>query len=97
MIIGEDTITLEAARGDQAQASEAVSAIIDTQAGEPVIDAAGFNPHYLLNALEALATPYVHISFTGSGKPCLITALPSLDGEPNGDYRHVIMLMRLSS
>lgn len=97
MLIGDDTITLEAARGDQAQASEAVSAIIDTASGEPVIDAAGFNPQYLLNALEALTTPYVHISFTGSGKPCLITALPALDGEPNNDYRHVIMLMRLSS
>ncbi|MDR0285792.1 MAG: DNA polymerase III subunit beta [Propionibacteriaceae bacterium] len=97
MRIGTDEITLEAARGDQAQATEAVTALVDYAGGEPVLTEAGFNPHYLLDALSALDTPYVHFSFTGSGKPCLVTALPDLDGEPADDYRHVIMLMRLSS
>ncbi|MDR2931181.1 MAG: DNA polymerase III subunit beta [Propionibacteriaceae bacterium] len=97
MKIGTDSVTLEAARGDQAQASEAVSAMVDHGAGDPPLTDAGFNPHYLLDALSVLDTPYVHMAFTGSGKPCLITALPDLDGEPLDDYRHVIMLMRLSS
>ncbi|MDR2974880.1 MAG: DNA polymerase III subunit beta [Propionibacteriaceae bacterium] len=97
MLIERDSITLEAARGDQAQASEAVSAIVEHGAGDPPLTEAGFNPHYLLDALGALDTPYVHVAFTGSGKPCLITALPDLDGDPLEDYRHVIMLMRLSS
>ncbi|MCL2736506.1 MAG: DNA polymerase III subunit beta [Propionibacteriaceae bacterium] len=97
MRIDSDSIVLEAARGDQAQASESVSALVDCGAGEPPLTEAGFNPHYLLDALSALDTTYVHISFTGSGKPCLVTPLPDLDGEPSPDYRHVIMLMRLSS
>ena len=97
MKIDADSVTLEAARGDQAQASETVTALVDHGAGEPPLTAAGFNPHYLLDALSALDTTYVHIAFTGSGKPCLITALPELDGEPADDYRHVIMLMRLSN
>jgi len=98
MKIDQNAITLEAARGDQAQASEAVSALVDYGAGEPPLTEAGFNPHYLLDVLSVLDTTYVHIAFTGSGKPCLVTPLADLDGEPQGDdYRHVIMLMRLSS
>ncbi|MCL2785024.1 MAG: DNA polymerase III subunit beta [Propionibacteriaceae bacterium] len=97
MRIEAESVTLEAARGDQAAASEAVQAVIDFAAGEPPLSEAGFNPHYLLDALSILDTPYVHIAFTGSGKPCLITALEDMDGEPLQDYRHVIMLMRLSN
>jgi len=97
MRIDADSVTLEAARGDQAQAVEVVSALVDYNASEPPITEAGFNPHYLLDALSALDSNYVHIAFTGSGKPCLVTALPDLDGTPDDDYRHVIMLMRLSS
>ena len=59
--------------------------------------AAGFNPHYLSDALNALDTPYVNFSFTAPGKPCLLTPLAEIDGEPSTDYRHVIMLMRLPS
>jgi len=97
MLLGEDSVQLEAARGDQAQASEAVSALISHGNADVEIEAVGFNPHYLTDALGALTTPYVCISFTGSGKPCLIRALADLDAEPSDDYRHVIMLMRLSS
>ncbi|MCL2470938.1 MAG: DNA polymerase III subunit beta [Propionibacteriaceae bacterium] len=97
MRIDQESVTLEAARGDQAQASEAVSAVVDFGPGDPPLTEAGFNPHYLMDALSILDSTYVHISFTGSGKPCLVTALPDLDGEPATDYRHVIMLMRLSS
>jgi len=97
MRIESDSVILEAARGDQAQASEAVSALVDHRAGEPPLTEAGFNPHYLVDALSVLDTTYVHIAFTGSGKPCLITPLPDLDGEPADDYKHVIMLMRLSN
>jgi len=57
--------------------------------------AAGFNPHYLSDALAALDTPYVQFSFTAPGKPCLLMGLAELDGDPVADYRHVIMLMRL--
>ncbi len=96
MLIGDETITLEAATGDQAQASEALPAVLDLHgAAEPSLTAAGFNPQYLLDALGALDAPYVNFAFTAAGKPCLLTALTELDGEPLTDYRHVIMLMRL--
>lgn len=96
MMIGEDAVVLEAATGDQAQASEAISATVENHAGgEPSISAAGFNPGYLLDALSVLDAPFAHFSFTAPGKPCLITGLAELDGEQLTDYRHVIMLMRL--
>lgn len=96
MIIAEGSITLEAATGDQAQAVEALEAeVVDEAGGGLAMTAAGFNPHYLSDALSALDTPYVQFSFTAPGKPCLLMGLNELDGEPVGDYRHVIMLMRL--
>ena len=96
MLIGDQAITLEAATGDQAQAVEALEAVVtDETGGGLAMTAAGFNPHYLSDALAALDAPYVHFAFTAPGKPCLITALSELDGEPQTDYRHVIMLMRL--
>ena len=96
MIIGDQAITLEAATGDQAQAVEALEAVVTDETGNGLaMTAAGFNPHYLSDALSALDAPYVHFAFTAPGKPCLLTALNELDGEPLTDYRHVIMLMRM--
>jgi DNA polymerase-3 subunit beta len=96
MVVGEDAVTLEAATGDQAQASEAVGATVEVPGGgDPVLTQAGFNPHYLADVLSVIDSPYVHLAFSGPGKPCLVTALNDLEGEPETDYRHVIMLMRL--
>lgn len=96
MLIGDGSITLEAATGDQAQASEALEADVrSAHGGEPALDAAGFNPGYLQDALGVFDTPYLNLGFTAPGKPCLVTGLSDIDGEPIGDYRHVIMLMRL--
>lgn len=97
MIIEDDHIALEAATGDQAHASEAIEAQVEVTGEEKSIEAAGFNPHYLLDALGALDAPYAHFSFTAPGKPCLITGLATIDGDQLFDYRHVIMLMRLPS
>ena len=96
MLVGDGMITLEAATGDQAQASEAVEATVEqSSGGEPAVVAAGFNPTYLLDALGAFDTPYVNFAFTAPSKPCQLTGLVELDGDPVTDYRHVIMLMRL--
>ncbi len=98
MLIGDQVVTLEAATGDQAQASEAIEAVVDQPGGgEQVVTAAGFNPTYLLDALGAFDTPYVNFAFTAPSKPCQLTGLAELDGEIRTDYRHVIMLMRLPS
>ena len=95
MLIEDDHISLEAATGDQAHASEAIEAQVGVVGEEKSIEAAGFNPHYLLDALGALDAPYAHFSFTAPGQPCLITGLATIDGDQLFDYRHVIMLMRL--
>ncbi|WP_040283815.1 DNA polymerase III subunit beta [Tessaracoccus massiliensis] len=97
MRIQDDHITLEAATGDQAQAVEAIDAQVEVVGDEQSITDAGFNPHYLLDALTALDAPFAHFSFTLPGKPCLIMGLSSMDADPSADYRHVIMLMRLPS
>jgi DNA polymerase III subunit beta len=98
MMVGDQMITLEAATGDQAQASEAIEAAVDQPGGgEPALTAAGFNPSYLLDALGVFETPYVNFGFTAPSKPCQLTGLPDLDSDPLTDYRHVIMLMRLPS
>ena len=96
MLMSDGFVTLEAATGDQAQASEAIEATIDQPGGgDPAVIAAGFNPNYLLDALGAFDTPYVNFAFTAPSKPCQLTGLADLDGPPLTDYRHVIMLMRL--
>ncbi|MDN5725977.1 MAG: DNA polymerase III subunit beta [Propionibacteriales bacterium] len=94
MGIEDGSVTLSAATGDQAQATEALEAITE-HVSENEMVAAGFNPTYLLDALSVFTTPYVRFSFTAPGKPCLLTGLQEIDGEPETDYRHVIMLMRL--
>lgn len=96
MVIEPDHIALDAATGDQAQATEAIEAQVSNVAGgDMAVSAVGFNPRYLSDALSALDTPYVQFSFTAPGKPCLVQGLPDIDGEPEADYKHVIMLMRL--
>ena len=98
MLIGEGFVTLEAATGDQAQASEAIEATIEQLGGgDLAVTAAGFNPSYLLDGLGAFDTPYVNFGFTAPSKPCQLTGLDTLDSNPRTDYRHVIMLMRLPS
>ena len=95
-LVAERNTSLRMIIGDQAQAVEALEAVVTDETGNGLaMTAAGFNPHYLSDALSALDAPYVHFAFTAPGKPCLLTALNELDGEPLTDYRHVIMLMRL--
>jgi DNA polymerase-3 subunit beta len=96
MLIDEQQISLDAATGDQAQASEAIEAIVTNNTdGDLPVTAVGFNPHYLSDALGALDTPFVQFSFTAPGQPCLVQGLDGIDSDPEPTYRHVIMLMRL--
>lgn len=65
MLIADGVVTLEAATGDQAQASEALEAVVEQPSGgDLAVTAAGFNPTYLLDALGAFDTPYVNFAFT---------------------------------
>lgn len=97
MLVRSDGIALEAATGDQAQAHEEVDAFVSNHGTDDPLKAAGFNPAFLLDALNALDRPFAQFSFTQSAKPCLIVGLAEIDGEPDTDYKHVIMLIRLPS
>lgn len=88
----ESQVVLEAGSGEDAQASEALAA--DVQG--PAI-ATGFNPTYLLDGLQALDAPFVHLSFTDTPlKPVVIQGTTSLEAEPIAGYRYLAMPIRLS-
>lgn len=87
-----DTVTLDAGSGDEAQASESIEARVT---GEPVT--VGFNPSYLLDGLTAIGTPIAHLAFTQATKPAELTGVKDLDDDPIGDFRYVLMPVRLNS
>lgn len=88
----EGQVVLEAGQGDDAQASEALEAALT---GEPITTA--FNPHYLLDGLGALTTPFVRMSFTHPSKPAVMTGQGSLEGEHDLDFRYLLMPIRFAS
>jgi len=88
----ESTLELEAGAGEEAQATEAIEI---TLVGEPITIA--FNPVFLADGLQALGTPYVQISFTGSNKPAILTGKLAKDGEVVENYRYLLMPMRYAS
>lgn len=87
----EGQVVLEAGQGDDAQASEALEA---TLTGEPISTA--FNPHYLLDGLGALTTPFVRMSFTHASKPAVLTGQGSLEGEDELSFRYLLMPIRFA-
>ena len=88
----DSTLELEAGTGEEAQATEALEISLN---GEPINIA--FNPVFLADGLQAVGTPYVQISFTGSNKPAILTGKTERDGEPIENYRYLLMPMRYAS
>jgi DNA polymerase-3 subunit beta len=88
----ESTLTLDAGTGDEAQASESVEARV---AGEPVT--VGFNPTYLLDGLHAIRTPVAQLAFTQAAKAAELTGLQDVDGDPIGEFRYVVVPVRLNN
>jgi DNA polymerase-3 subunit beta len=86
-----DQVLLEAGSGEEAQASESLSA---TTQGEDV--SIGFNPGYLLDGLGAIDAAFAHVSFTQATRPAVLQGVGSLDAEPDGSYRYLLMPVRLS-
>jgi DNA polymerase-3 subunit beta len=78
-------VLLEAGTGDEAQASEAITASFD---GEDMQIA--FNPQYLLDGIGAIDSDIARISFTTPTKPAVITG----KGDAQPDYRYVLMPIR---
>lgn len=85
-------LTIEAGTGEDAQASEAVEAILTG----PEIETA-FNPHFLLDGLGAVGTPYSRLSFTQPSRPAVLTGQDEADGQADTAYRYVLMPVRFAS
>ena len=88
----EGQVAIEAGTGDDAQASEAVEAVLTG----PEIEIA-FNPTYLLDGLGAVGTAYSRISFTQSSRPAVLSGQDEADGEADTSYRYVLMPVRFAS
>jgi len=86
----EGTVTLEAGNGEEAQASESLES---TLVGEDI--SIGFNPSYLLDGLQVIAGSHVHISMTQPARPAAFTSLDGPDGEPDSNFRYLLMPLRM--
>lgn len=87
LALGGGSVRIEAGGQEDASASE----VVEVSGGGDEVTAA-FNPVYLTDALRAVGTDEVKISFTEPGKPAVFTAAGSGD-EP--DYRHLLMPIRV--
>ncbi len=88
----DGALSLEAGAGEEAQATESIEITLN---GEPISIA--FNPVFLADGLQAIGTPYVQISFTGSNKPAILTGKTAIDSAPVESYRYLLMPMRYAS
>ncbi len=88
----EGQVVLDAGQGDDAQASEALEAVL---VGDDI--SVAFNPQFLLDGLGALDTTFVRMSFTHPNKPVEFTGQESLDGEDSKDYRYLLVPIRFAS
>lgn len=85
-----DQLTLEAIGSEQAQASEAIDAILT--GGDTVVS---LKPQFLLDGLSAVHSEFVRISFTKTDNPnkpgpVLITSQSSKDQAGADDYRYLL-------
>ena len=90
LTFGESVLTLDAGNGEEAQASESLEA---TLSGEGMT--IGFNPSYLLDGLSAIPGSHAHIAMTEPGRPAAFASLTEADGEPDLDFRYLLMPLRM--
>ena len=87
-----NTLSLEAGAGEEAQATEAIEILLT---GEDISIA--FNPVFLADGLTAVGTKFVQISFTGANKPAILMGKSDKDGGLIENYRYLLMPMRYAS
>jgi DNA polymerase III subunit beta len=87
---GPDGLVVEAGGSEEARASEAMEA---TFTGEPLT--VGFNPQYLVDGLQNLASSNAVLSFVDAYKPAVISPAGD-DGEIIPGYRYLIMPIRVT-
>lgn len=86
-----DSVTMDASGSEQARASESVDATL--LGGDEVT--LGLNPQYLLEALGAVRSEFVRITFTSSENanklsPVLITAQTSVDRADGDTFKYLL-------
>lgn len=89
-ILRDNTITLEAIGGDQAQASETIDAVISGL--EPTVS---LKPDLLLDGLTAVHSEFTRLGFNNGDNPSkpgpvLITSQTSKDGEHESSFRYLL-------
>ena len=87
----EGQVAIEAGTGEDAQASEAVEVTLTG----PGLEIA-FNPHFLLDGLGVLGTPYTRLSFTQPGRPAVVSGQAEAEGVADTSYRYVLMPVRFA-
>ncbi len=90
LTFGESMVTLEAGNGEEAQASESLEAALSGD-GMTI----GFNPSYLLDGLSAIPGSHAHIAMTEPSRPAAFASLSEPDGEPDLDFRYLLMPLRM--
>lgn len=88
---GGNEVTMDAAGGEQARASESVDATL-TGGDETTL---GLNPQYLLEALGAVKSEFARITFTSSDNanklsPILVTAQTSVEEAANDSFKYLL-------
>ncbi|MBO3089112.1 DNA polymerase III subunit beta [Cellulomonas dongxiuzhuiae] len=92
LTFSEGQVVLDAGQGDDAQASEALEAVLS---GDDI--SVAFNPHFLADGLGAIDTTFVRMSFTHPNKPVEFTGQESLEGDDLKDYRYLLVPIRFAS
>ncbi|MEJ6578105.1 MAG: DNA polymerase III subunit beta [Actinomycetota bacterium] len=92
LIFANNTLQLEAGTGEDAQATEELNI---NYSGENINIA--FNPTFLTDGLQAINSPFVHISFTGDKKPAVLTGKTEPGGAVTTSYKYLLMPMRYTS
>lgn len=90
LTFSEAMVTLEAGNGEEAQASESLEAAL-SGAGMTI----GFNPSYLLDGLSAIPGGHVHVAMTEPGRPASFASLSDSEGDPDLDFRYLLMPLRM--
>ncbi len=86
-----DSVTMDASGSEQARASESVDAHLS--GGDDVI--LGLNPQYLTEALSAVKSEFVRVTFTSSDNanklsPVLITSQTSVDQVGSDSFKYLL-------
>lgn len=90
LAFSQGQVTLDAGTGEDAQASETLSAQLE---GEEITVA--FNPTYLSEGLNTFGTDFVRFSFTTPPKPAVLSGQKDPLDEDLKEYRYLLMPVRL--